>query len=160
MFHTIDMHCDTLMHAFLEDGGNADVYHRPELCIDAERLAEAGALAQFFAIYIVPDKAYEHFHRPALSHEEYISGCARVFRNTIERHSDVIAQAENASQIETNFRNGKVSAVLTMEDGVAVNGKMEKLDELLYPWLVMFHCKRLPHDFATRTPDSDGALAF
>lgn len=37
---------------------------------------------------------------------------------------------------------------------------MEKLDELLYPWLVMFHCKRLPHDFATRTPDSDGALAF
>lgn len=132
MFHTIDMHCDTLMHAFLEDGGNADVYHRPELCIDAERLAEAGALAQFFAIYIVPDKAYEHFHRPALSHEEYISGCARVFRNTIERHSNVIAQAENASQIETNFRNGKVSAVLTMEDGVAVNGKMEKLDEFYH----------------------------
>ena len=128
MFHTIDMHCDTLMHAFLEDGGNADVYHRPELCIDAERLAKAGAMAQFFAIFIVPDRAYEYHHHPVLTHEEYINGCAQVFRNTIERHSAVMAKAENGEEIETNFHNGTVSAVLTMEDGVAVDGKMENLD--------------------------------
>lgn len=85
-------------------------------------------MAQFFAIFIVPDRAYEYHHHPVLTHEEYINGCAQVFRNTIERHSDVMAKAENGEEIETNFHNGTVSAVLTMEDGVAVDGKMENLD--------------------------------
>lgn len=128
MSHAIDMHCDTLMLAMFRDGAEADVFSRPDQHLDVKRLVEGGAMAQFFAIFIPPQGVYKHFGIPELTPEQYINGCAKIFRNTIERHSDVLAEAKNADDIERNFKNGKVSAVLTMEDGVEVHGDMAKLD--------------------------------
>ena len=128
MSHAIDMHCDTLMLAMFRDGAEADVFSRPDPHLDVKRLVEGGAMAQFFAIFIPPQGVYKHFGIPELTPEQYINGCAKIFRNTIERHSDVLAEAKNADDIERNFKNGKVSAVLTMEDGVEVHGDMAKLD--------------------------------
>lgn len=128
MSHAIDMHCDTLMLAMFRDGAEADVFSRPDQHLDVKRLVEGGAMAQFFAIFIPPQGVYKHFGIPELTPEQYINGCAKIFRNTIERHGDVLAEAKNADDIERNFKNGKVSAVLTMEDGVEVHGDMAKLD--------------------------------
>lgn len=45
----------------------------------------------------------------------------------VAEHSDIIAMARTASEIEENFRAGKMSAVLTIEDGRMVNGNMDRL---------------------------------
>ena len=51
----IDLHCDTLMQAFLRQ--KRDIYSMPEMMIDLRRLKEGNALAQFFAIFLPPQGA-------------------------------------------------------------------------------------------------------
>ena len=110
---TIDMHCDTLMHTFLKYGKESDVFEKPELSIDVKRLIAGKAMAQFFAVFMVPDDVYEYFHIKPVDEDTYIEGCISVFNNTVARHGDVIAKATTADEIENNFKDGKVSAVVT-----------------------------------------------
>lgn len=127
--YAIDMHCDTLMKAYLNSGDTADIYDMPDANIDLKRLVSGGAMAQFLAIFIVPQALYtSYLHREPIPDEVYIAGCKKVFENTLERHPDLVSRACNASDIEQNSKDGKVSAVLTMEDGVAVQGDMANLD--------------------------------
>ncbi|MCR4951026.1 MAG: dipeptidase [Solobacterium sp.] len=124
-----DMHCDTLMKAFFEEGPSSDVFDTKYTHLNVLDLKNANSIAQFFAVFIPPEDYYrEYLKRKPLTPDEYIDGCVQIFNNTVERHSDVIRRACNADEIEANMRDGKLSAVLTMEDGVAVYGDMKKLD--------------------------------
>ncbi|MDO5439770.1 MAG: dipeptidase [Erysipelotrichaceae bacterium] len=127
MSFTIDMHCDSLMAALFREGPTADVFDCPEQALDIKRLLEGKAMAQFFAIFIPPEEAFQHMKYP-VSAPQYIEECAQVFENTIKRHSDVVAKACSAEDVERNWKDGKLSAILTMEDGVEVHGDMAKLD--------------------------------
>ncbi len=128
--HTIDMHCDTLMHAFLKNMNSlkkADVFSMPG-SVDLERLHKAGATAQFFAIFLLPAGAEKYFGlSEPLGDEKYIEGCAKILRQSLAAHSDIAAAAGCAEDICRNFTAGKVSAILTMEDGRAVQGRMENI---------------------------------
>ncbi len=128
--HTIDMHCDTLMHAFLKNRNSlekADIFSMPG-SVDLDRLHRADAAAQFFAIFLLPVGAEKYFGlSEPLSDEEYIEGCARIFRQSLAAHSGIAAAASCADEICRNFTEGKVSAVLTMEDGRAVQGRMDNI---------------------------------
>ena len=124
----IDMHCDTLMHVFLTKGKDADVFDCPDLSVDVRRLFHARAMAQFFSIFVPPAEVYKESNHEVISDEEYIAGCTSVFNNTIQRYPDWIRQAKSADEIEANFKAGFPSAVLTMEDGVAVQKDMANLD--------------------------------
>lgn len=128
MTHVIDMHCDTLMKSFLDKGDQSDVYSCPEYSIDVKRLLKGGAMAQFFAIFIPPEEMYRQMHHPVVPEDDYIEGLAKVFHNTVNKHLDVMDYTCNADDIERNWKDGKLSAVLSMEDGVAVHGDMKKLD--------------------------------
>ncbi|MBR2802799.1 MAG: dipeptidase [Erysipelotrichaceae bacterium] len=127
MSNTICMHCDSLMSVEFREGPAGDVFDCPEQALDIRRLLAGGAMAQFFAIFIPPEKAFARMNHP-VSAAQYIEECAQVFENTVARHSDVLAKATNAEEIERNWREGKLSAVLTMEDGVEVHGDMARLD--------------------------------
>ena len=125
----IDMHCDTLMKAFFEEGPSSDVFNTSYTHLNVLDLKNAGTIAQFFAVFIPPESYYrEELKREPVTPDEYIDGCVQIFNNTVERHGDQIARALNGDDIERNMKAGKVSAVLTMEDGVAVYGDMAKLD--------------------------------
>lgn len=128
MAKAIDMHCDTLMKGLMGFGTDADVYDKPNFDIDVKRLKEGDAMAQFFAIFMPPKDIYKFLHKEPLTDDQYIDGCLLVMKNTLDRHGDVIRQARNADEIEQNYKDGYVSAVVTMEDGVAVRGDMAKLD--------------------------------
>ena len=136
---SIDMHCDTLMHAYFHHGEGADIYHMPEAMVDVRRLREGGALAQFFAIFVPSRWEDRDWHgREPVSQEEYIQGCVRILERTIQAHGDAVAPALRAEDILSNRARGKLSAVLTMEDGGVVRGDMARL-EWLYglasgPW--------------------------
>jgi len=128
-YHAIDMHCDTLMKAYLNQGDTADIYEMPEADIDLKRLVSGGAMAQFLAIFMIPQVVYsEYLHRDPIPEETYIAGCRQVFENTLKRYPDLAARACNADDVERNFKAGKFSAILTMEDGVAVHDDMKNLD--------------------------------
>jgi len=123
----VDMHCDTLMKAYFEK--NDDLYQR-EGHIDLKRLHEAKAMAQFFAIYM-PDFEFvaKRMNLPVqtFSDDEYIQKCTEILENSVKAHSDIAAMAKNSKEIRKNYEKGLVSCVLTMEDGRAVNGKMENI---------------------------------
>ena len=123
---TIDMHCDTLMRAYFRD--KDDLFTCPEFDLDISRMIESGMMAQFFAIFVPSAKEYARYEKEYKGDDEYIDKCASIFNHTVQKHADVLAKATSAKEILDNYASHKVSAILTMEDGVAVQGDMKKLD--------------------------------
>lgn len=123
---TIDMHCDTLMRAYFRD--KDDLFTCPEFDLDISRMIKSGMMAQFFAIFVPSAKEYAHYEKEYKGDDEYIDKCASIFNHTVQKHADVVAKATSAKEILDNYASHKVSAILTMEDGVAVQGDMNKLD--------------------------------
>ena len=123
---TIDMHCDTLMRAYFRD--KDDLFTCPEFDLDISRMIESGMMAQFFAIFVPSAKEYARYEKEYKGDDEYIDKCASIFNHTVQKHADVVAKATSAKEILDNYASHKVSAILTMEDGVAVQGDMNKLD--------------------------------
>ena len=130
MYHYLDMHCDTLMAGFFENVAN--VYDLPGKMNDAKRMHEAQTLGQFFAVFFPPrpeeNASSQAQQKPALPDDDtYFSVCRQCLLNTVEKHSDILALAHNAEEIQRNFESGKQSAILTIEDGRAVQGNMARL---------------------------------
>lgn len=123
----IDMHCDSLMMLLFRDAEEARLYDSKVTSVDFKRMKEGGALAQFFAVFLVPQDAYAMFGAEPISDEEYISTLHRYLMENVKTHSDIIAMAYNGADVEANHKAGKMSAILTMEDGKAVCGKPENL---------------------------------
>lgn len=123
---TIDMHCDTLMRAYFRD--KDDLFTCPEFDLDISRMIKSGMMAQFFAIFVPSAKVYARYEKEYKGDDEYIDKCASIFNHTVQKHADVLAKATSAKEILDNYASHKVSAILTMEDGVAVQGDMKKLD--------------------------------
>lgn len=123
---TIDMHCDTLMRAYFRD--KDDLFTCPEFDLDISRMIESGMMAQFFAIFVPSAKEYARYEKEYKGGDEYIDKCASIFNHTVQKQADVLAKATSAKEILDNYASHKVSAILTMEDGVAVQGDMKKLD--------------------------------
>ena len=122
----IDMHCDTLMTAWRKKW--PEVYDRPEMMVDIKRLVQGGCRAQFFAIFLPSPMMKERMGLAQMDDDDYIDQLYLIFRTTLEQHGDAVAQAGNLAQVRENASAGKLSAILTMEDGRSVDGKMEKLE--------------------------------
>lgn len=122
----IDMHCDSLMKLYFHPE-STDLLTSPVTSVDFARMKAGDQLAQFFAVFLPPAKTFEHFGTKAPSDEEYIAALRNYLLTNVENHSDMIAMAYNSDDIVRNQKNGKMSAVLTMEDGRAVDGRMENI---------------------------------
>lgn len=123
----IDLHCDTLSLAFLK--GKDSVTVMPEGMADVERLHKANVLAQFFAIFMLPEEEAAPEGIVIPGDDEYIEKLVRILHNTVGENPDKIALARNALEMEVNVKMNKVSAFLTIEDGRSVEGNMEKLEK-------------------------------
>jgi membrane dipeptidase len=126
--HGIDMHCDTLMLGIMQQfkgGPEPDLMKMPGM-VDFERLIKGEAMAQFFAVFLLPEGAGKRFGIE-IDDMDYINRGTEIFNKSVAAHSDIVAKATNADEIRRNWLNGKLSAVLTMEDGRAVQGKLENL---------------------------------
>lgn len=125
----IDMHCDTLEVALLHKGKAASLLDLPEAMIDFNRMKKGDSLAQFFAIWIIPEYGYkEWFNMEPVPVDEYVKGCVHIFNENVKAHSDIIAQAMSAEDILKNQEKGLMSAVLTLEDSGVLNGDLKNID--------------------------------
>ncbi len=125
MIPYIDMHCDTLMRAYMDKKN--DIFELPERMLDVKRLRKGGARAQFFAMFMLPESMREELKECFPEDMEYLKALLEIYHNTIGRHEDVVAETTDLSQYTENNRCGKISGILSVEDGRAVAGKMENL---------------------------------
>ena len=116
----IDLHCDTILMCVDTEGKTK--LKKNDLCIDIEKLKKADSLAQFFAMYIDLEKDKEPLNR--------CLDMIDCFYNEIEENSKDIAFAGSISDLEKNKVEGKISAILTIEEGGAIEGKLENLRNL------------------------------
>lgn len=121
----IDLHCDTLMVAFIQN--REDICQMPGM-LDVTRMKGAGQLAQVFAIFMPPPGGESRMGRSIPDDDAYIEFCFDAYANTMARCGDTVAPAFTAQDILNNEAAGKMSALLSFEDGRAVDGSMEKLE--------------------------------
>ena len=113
----IDLHCDTAMHIFESD----KKLYKNDLCIDINKLQEGEALAQFFAMFIEKDKVTDSY--------DYCKKMLKKFKNQLNENKEFISLCRNYSDLEKAKKEGKIGAFLTIEEGDAIKGEIEKLRE-------------------------------
>ena len=124
----IDLHCDTLSILALSDE-EISLKSTDKTSVDFERLKKGNALAQFFAIYLPSEATYERLKKEPMDDDEYILKSVKILKEAIEENPDLIAMAYNAEDIKRNKAEGKMSAILTIEDGRSIEGKLEKIKQ-------------------------------
>ncbi len=121
MHSYIDMHCDSLLRV-LEEGERS--LYDGEGMQSIKKLTQARQMCQFFAIFFRPQWL------EAKEDEKYFETLRNALYSQVKAHADIIAMAHNYEEIQANRRGGRASAVLTVEDGRMVMGRMEKLQEM------------------------------
>ena len=127
----IDMHCDTLLNAYcyLED----DLYEQDGNMQGLRKMHDAGQMLQFYAAFFPPagakgrpdERGIEA--RPIEEDDVFFSEMHRILHSQVEKHSEIVAFADSAKEIEENYRAGKSSVFLTLEDGRMIHGEMDRL---------------------------------
>ena len=127
--NSIDMHCDTLWKILdLDKKGN--LLHNG-CAVSVSKLKEADSMAQFFACFVcladlpgeTEEEKYDAGYRHVLEMADYL-------KTQVRENQKDLALAEDFDDIEQNKTEGKISAILTVEEGGILNGKMERLEEL------------------------------
>ena len=120
----IDLHCDTVLFCYK----NKKTLRTWEGHINLEKLREGGCLAQCFALFIpTHDAAVNYLGRETDPWELY-QALLHCYRALLADSADALRPALSAAQVLENARSGFLSSILTIEDGVELDGKLDRLD--------------------------------
>lgn len=120
-----DLHCDTLLDMYLKNKSLSDCDGH----INLDKLKKGGALVQCFAAFL-PTHAAAEESGVTLPPYKLFCAMADLFDAQMAAYPDEIAPAKSFADIKRNANDGRVSAVLTLEDTVLLEGKIERVDEL------------------------------
>lgn len=121
----VDLHCDTLLCCFLEK----ESLRSRRGHINLELLKQTGALAQCFAIFLASEDAAKN-RDIQQSPYELFQKVYEYYLGQLCANSDMVAPAFHADDVEVNRKNSRVSSILTVEDCVLLEGRVERVDEL------------------------------
>lgn len=122
----IDMHSDTLMK--LSDPIEGQSLKSNDIAsVDFLRMKESNCMAQFFAIFLLNDRIFEMLNKTPISDDEYINKLVKVLKTSVEENKDIIAMAYKADDMLKNYEEGKMSAILTIEDGRSIDNDLNKI---------------------------------
>lgn len=117
----IDLHCDTMMKIY--ESQNSVELRKNDFHVDIDKLIEAKAKAQFFALFIdLKEKV-----KKGINPFEHCLGMLDRFYEEIEKNNDKIEIATNYNHMQGNQENKKISAFLTIEEGGVIQGKLYNL---------------------------------
>ena len=122
----IDLHCDTVLSCYMGKK-NLRTYDGH---INLEKLKAGGSLAQCFALFIPPHEYVEKQVGHPVDPWDLYKQLLHCYREIIADVSDVIRPANTVKQILNNRRDGYSSAILTIEDAVELDGKIERVGEV------------------------------
>lgn len=116
----IDMHCDTISRILeRRKRGETISLRENNLMIDLIKLKKGGYSVQNFALYVEQKEGESSF----LKGKELLS----VFNEEMSKNKDMISQVYTVRDILENEKEGKLSALLTVEEGGVCEGRMENL---------------------------------
>ncbi len=119
----VDMHCDTISEILAaEEQGEAVSLRENSLHIDLLRMRESNYLLQNFALFVDTAKTEDPWDKVCALH--------RVYCREMEQNSDLIAPVFCFEDIAKNEAAGKLSAMLTVEEGAVCRGELAKLRQL------------------------------
>lgn len=109
----LDMHCDTVLELLNEEEkfGSTSFVHN-DLCIDLEKMEKGNYLLQNFALFTDQKKREIPEHETMRLYDMYC--------RMLEENKDRIAPVLKYEDIEKNEKEGKISSLLTLEDGGVV----------------------------------------
>lgn len=122
----IDLHCDTALK--LLDSKKGDTLKENDFCIRLDKLKKAGSLAQFFACFVYMEQ-FQGEDRYARGYQNARDLIMKM-RQEVGKYPDEIAFAGGYEEIMSNREAGKISAVLTVEEGGIVDNDLAKVEEL------------------------------
>ena len=115
-----DMHCDTISAIASARAQGQDIeLRRNGLHIDLEKMKQAGYLVQNFAMFLY----LKGLENPFAACMEMID----LYQQELAKNSDLIAEARCYDDILSNQAKGKMSALLTIEEGETAMGSIEHL---------------------------------
>lgn len=119
----IDMHCDTISALYNRKTEGADL-RKNDGHIDLLRMKGSGYLLQNFALFVQLNRDGDPWER--------VRSLYAYYQEQIEKNSDIIAPVLAFSDIAENEAAGKMSAMLTVEEGAVCKGELEKLHSLYH----------------------------
>ena len=125
-FPVFDFHCDTALALLGKDVNQAGSLRKNDLHIDLERASGLGGYAQCFACFTTPFQEEWHHVSPIVIFEREIA----TIQREVDNNSDLIAIAYTPDEIEENRKNGKMSAILTLEGTAGFGHDPELLESL------------------------------
>lgn len=125
-FPVFDFHCDTAKALLGDDMNQAGSLRKNNLHIDLERASKLGGYAQCFACFTTPIMEQRYNLSPIVVFEREIA----TIQREIDANKDLIAIAYTPGEIEENRRNGKMSAILTLEGTAGFGYDPELLESM------------------------------
>ncbi|MGM0396460.1 MAG: dipeptidase [Bacillota bacterium] len=122
----IDLHCDTLMHTVGKEEP-LSLLRNNKTSVDFERMKKGGSLAQFFAVFLPTEEMFLEHYGKVIEDDLYIETLVSTLKREVEENKDLISLADNYDDIISNEKKGRMSAILTIEDGRSVQGSLDKL---------------------------------
>lgn len=120
----IDMHCDTIWK--LMDLDKTGDFMENQCAVSIPKMRLAGTIAQFFACFTYAgqydgdyDKCYAHVNEMIAFAEKQL-----------QIYEEEIAPARSFEELTKNASDGKISVILTVEEGGVLNGDEKRLEEL------------------------------
>lgn len=119
----IDMHCDTISELYRKrKTGSRESLYSNEGHIDIGKLKAGGALLQNFALFI---------HMGSVENPlEEVLQMVDLYYEELEADKESLAPVYCYADIERNRSEGKISALLTVEEGAVCKGKLSYLRDL------------------------------
>lgn len=119
----IDMHCDTISRICQERGRNNNCH----LCdnslqVDLMKMKSSNYLLQNFALFI-------DLSETDCPEQAFLQQLA-IFKEEMTKNSHLIAPVTRYCDIVANEKMGKMSALMTLEEGEVCSGDLDKLQEV------------------------------
>ena len=118
----VDMHCDTISRLLELEEGEQQELRENTGHLDLRRMKQAGYLLQNFALFVELVQGRDPWEQVLKLFERY--------RQEMENNQDLIAPVLCFEDIAANEAAGKLSALLTVEEGAVCRGELEKLQKL------------------------------
>ena len=110
----VDMHCDTITALYRSSGSLME----NDLHIDIRKMHKGECLLQNFAVFTDIGKDDSSFTKAAIDY----------YYKQLELYKDDIAPVYSYEDISNNEKNGKINALLTLEEGSVVDNDLNNLD--------------------------------
>ncbi|MGM0213989.1 dipeptidase [Enterococcus sp. AZ109] len=114
----IDMHCDTIMKIYQTPAAHL---RENEFQIDLKKMKESGTVLQNFAMFVPLDEVDD----PYQVCREMIA----CYNKELSKNKELIRPITTMSDYEANQQKGRLSALLTMEEGAPLAGRLDRLQE-------------------------------